>query len=120
MGPQLGHERVAPHHRHHDVAQDQVRPQLERPLQPLTTVESRRHPVVWRETIDQEPAHLRIVLEHEDETSAAAPADRDGRLASRLQLRHRLPRDLVERMSNRWIGRRDTGRHAAWGPGRKR
>jgi len=41
--PQLAHERVATHHRHHDVAQDQVRPELERLLQPLTAVESGRH-----------------------------------------------------------------------------
>jgi len=36
------------------------------------------------------------------------------------QLRHGLSRDLIERMSNRRVGRGDSDGHAAPGPGRER
>src|SRR5262249_53459558 len=103
-------ERVAAHHRHHEVTQDHVGPQLERHFQSLTAVEGRRHPVIWRETIGQEPAHLYVVLEHENERLAAT-ADRDGRLAAWSQLCHGMLQNGIAGCSSPLVRRGGSSRY---------
>ena len=99
LGPcaERAHERVAAHDRHHHVAQDDVGLELERPLQALLAVERRRDAVVRGETVDQEAAHLGVVLDHEHEPAAVRTAGLDRELARRPELGDGLPCDLVER-----------------------
>src|SRR5262249_10189881 len=72
------------------------------------------------ETIDQEPAHLRIVLEHENEGPVSAAVRRDRGLTRASQLGDGLPLDQIERVSNRSLCRRESGRGGARGLGRER
>ena len=71
LSPQRPHQLVASHLRHHDVGQHQVGVQGPGLLQTVAAVHRRRHLVVVRERVDQESAHLRMVLDHEDERPRA-------------------------------------------------